>query len=129
MLQYDVFYNDQKVGNVEILTEGLYYRIRCQCDVFTDAVCKLAVASKKGSKEIGVLVPNGRYMGLIKKVAIKSIGKEIDRFLVYQKAADRKRIVVPVELSKPFSYISQLADAKLLKNIDNNEIQLSISQE
>ena len=64
---YPVYHEGQKIGTVERIREGLYYRIRCHCRVADEEIHRLYADGEK----IGVLIPDRGEWILETKVAAK----------------------------------------------------------
>ena len=67
--KYEVIYEGQAVGNVELIREGLYYRVICRCRVGDGEIHRLYAENEK----LGVLIPDGDLLVLKTKVAAKRL--------------------------------------------------------
>lgn len=105
MLQnYDVTYDGQTVGRVELEREGLYYRLSCRCRVNDRGIHRLYAAGER----IGVLIPDGGELVLETKVAAKRL-KEGGGFSLEEK----RETFIPIHPGEAFGHLGKLRLAKL----------------
>lgn len=115
-MDYCVYAGKQAVGKVQVLRQGLYYRIICRCNITGSAVNRLWVSCGGKQENLGVLVPVGDGFGLDRKFPVKRLGEGEMTFSLGQKQEDRPEgTFVPIYPEEPFSYIERLKDAYLVK--------------
>lgn len=111
MACYQVFLKNKIVGEVEVTSEGLYYRFLCKCALPTKSAYRLSVAVSEQQYDLGICVPDGSVSTVDKRVAIKKFPKGEMRFWVSCNA-DTSEGIQLTEM-KPFPYIKLLLGAKL----------------
>ena len=105
MLQnYDVTFDGQSVGRVELEREGLYYRLSCRCRVQDNEIHRLYV----GREKLGVLIPQGGELVLETKVAAKRL-KEGCVFSL----DETRGTFIPIHPGEAFGHLGKLRLAKL----------------
>lgn len=103
--KYEVTYEGQAVGTVELTREGLYYRVYCRCRVPDNAIHRLYA----GGEKIGVLMPDRGELVLDTKVAAKRL-MDGSAF-----SLDESRLeFIPIRPGEPFSHLDKIREAKLL---------------
>lgn len=112
---YEVSFGNQKVGKVQVLRQGLYYRFICHCRLTGDVVCRLAVRCGDKQEKLGVLVPSGDGFCLDKKIPVKRLGEGRMEFYLGPNHDSVMGKFVPIYPEEPFSYIERLKDAFLVR--------------
>ena len=112
-MQYEIMLGDKAVGKAEVYREGLYYRIRCRCELSGETVCRVAVRCGDRTESLGILVPEGRKFGLQTRIPVKKIGEGPLSFAAVPKHGPVEGRFVPLSPEEPFRYISKLKDAYL----------------
>lgn len=112
---YEIFFGKDKVGKVQVLREGLYYRFICRCRLTGDVVCRLAVRCGEKQENLGVVVPMGDGFGLDKKLPVKRLGEGEMEFFLGPKHDRVMGKFVPIRPEEPFAYISRLKTSFLVR--------------
>ncbi len=102
--KYDVIWNGQSVGTVEIKREGLYYRIFCRCNPVDGEIHRLYVDWDK----LGVLIPERGALVLETRVAAKRL-KAGGVFTL----DGMNETFLPICAGEPFVHLDKLRKAKL----------------
>lgn len=102
--QYDVIWNGQPVGKVELKREGLYYRIFCRCNPVDGEIHRLYVDWDK----LGVLVPEMGALVLETRVAAKRLKAGCVFTL-----DGKHETFLPIRAGEPFMHLDKLRTAKL----------------
>lgn len=110
---YDVYLGDKPIGKAYVTREGLYYRIRCRCQLSGEVICKLTVTCDKHQENLGVLVPMEGDFGLETRIAAKRLGEGEPRFRVMPRHEELRGKFIPLAPEEPFRYITRLKDAYL----------------
>lgn len=71
MEEYAVMRERIPVGKVQILRQGLYYRLTCRYQLPSGEMCRLIVRWAGGCENIGIPVPEGDGFSLVKKIPVK----------------------------------------------------------
>lgn len=110
---YEVYFGSELAGKVQLLRQGLYYRVICRCRISGDQVYRLYAVLKDKRENLGVLVPEGDSFFLDKKIPVKRIGEGIPRFSVSSGEVSQRGKFVPICPEEPFLYIDRLKNAFL----------------
>jgi hypothetical protein len=111
---YEIYLGQDAVGTVRVMQEGLYYRFLCRCELSGDVVYRVMVSCGTHQENLGVLVPMNGVFYIDKKVPLKHLGKGKLEFRLLPKHPELEHFV-PLGPEEPFSYISRLKNAYLLK--------------
>ena len=117
---------DKTVGLVKLRREGLYWRIRCRCQLSGDMLCRVLVRCGKREESLGILVPEGSDFVLDTRIPVKKIGEGPLSFSAVPKHGPVEGRFVPLSPEEPFRYISKLKDAYLEKR--NGKIGVVIKE-
>lgn len=101
---YDVTLNDQKVGQVTVSKEGLYYKFSCSVKLPENSRYRLAACCERGAIDLGVCIPT-----LCTKIPIKRFKKEKYRFILSEKKQNQG---TPVDKHQPFPCLNMLPYAR-----------------
>lgn len=110
---YRVEYHHRSVGKVQLIQQGLYYRVICRCECAGDEVLRLFAESESGRENLGVMLPEDGTLRLDRKVPAKQIPKGKLRFFLSAGAAKPEGNFIPICPQEPFAYIEALKDAFL----------------
>ena len=125
-MEYEVLFGKDRVGKVQVLREGLYYRFYCRCRISGDVVCRLAVRCGEKEENLGVVVPVGDGFGLDKRLPVKNLGEGEMTFFLMPKQERLEGKFIPIYPEEPFSYIARLKDAFLARQ--NGQIGVVIKE-
>ena len=114
MNTYSVYSAREKIGTAEVVQQGLYYRIRCLCNLSGNVPMRIIVKGDN-TVDLGLCVPIGKGFGLESSIPIKKIGKGELQFQVIPKH-ERQQHIEAISPEKPFSDITRLKDAYLVKS-------------
>ena len=112
---YVVTFGNRQCGKVQVLRQGLYYRFICRCRIHADVLCRLRVCCDGKQEELGVLAPVEGGFGLDRKIPVKHLGEGIPEFRLYAKGEEPEGTFVPIIPEEPFSYITKLKEAYLVR--------------
>lgn len=110
---YDIYYNEKPIGQGSIASQGLYYRIRCQCVLPKEDRYEVFVNSEDKEENLGLLIPYKGVYCLEKSIPMKRLGQGDITFFVREKDFKESGIFVPIEEGKPFSHMGKLRTARL----------------
>ena len=110
---YDIRRGGQVVGTATVEKQGLYYRIRCRCDISGEGMRRIVVTCGDAREDLGICVPTDGKFGLEKKLPCKRFTSGTPDFLLLPKYPDAKGKFVPVYPDEPFAYMARLKDAYL----------------
>ena len=110
---YEVKFGAEKVGKVQVLRQGLYFRFICHCKIPSDMVVKLVIRCGGKSDNIGVLIPFDEDFQLDKKYPVKKFSQGTPEFYLAPRHDTVNGKFVPIYPEEPFAYIARLKDAFL----------------
>lgn len=110
---FGVYLGNQLAGKVQILQQGLYYRVICRCNISGDIICRLLVRCEEKCENLGILIPEGDGFGLDTKIPVKRLGKGEMHFFLKPKHECPEGTFTAIYPEEPFSYISFLKTAFL----------------
>lgn len=110
---YSVYLAGEKIGTAEVMQQGMFYRIRCLCELSGSVPVRIIVAAENQA-DLGLCVPMKNGFGLECRIPIKRIGRGDLRFSAKPKHTKQEHLTV-VSPDEPFAYITKLKDAYLIK--------------
>lgn len=103
----------QRIGQAEVIRQGLYYHFTCRCRLSGEVICRLAAVCGDQMENLGVPVPeNGEFI-LRKKIPVSHLGGGQLRIRVIPKHAELTEQFIPISPEEPFRYLSRLKNAYL----------------
>lgn len=109
---YDVFWEGKAVGTASFEKEGLYWKIRCCCDIPDDVPYQVTL--KAGEEiDMGLLVREENGYCLTKRIAMKRIGDMQPSLMASPRRAKALEAFQPIISDEPFSYIEKIKNTKL----------------
>ena len=108
---YDIYLGDKTAGKAEVSRQGLYYRIRCQCHLSEESLCRVWM----GDVNLGVLIPEGQGFSLETKLPVKRVENKSIKFSVHPNRPVLTGRFIPIKPEEPFAYIERLKDAYLAR--------------
>ena len=123
---YKVYLGSIPVGKVQLIRQGLYYRIQCRCRIEGNLVYKLYAVIGNKRENLGVVIPDGDGFSLEKRIPVKRLGEEGADFILSTGAGLERGIFVPICPEEPFQYIERLKDAFL--ETENGRLGIRIQQ-
>jgi len=112
--EYAVCFGTERVGSASVSKEGLYYRIRCQCQLSGDVPCRITVSGERDA-DLGLCVPLGDHFGVETRIPIKRVGEGNLSFQVTPKHRETTEQFIPISPEEPFQYLARLKDAYLIR--------------
>lgn len=116
--EYCVLSGDASIGTACVKRCGLYYHIRCRCDLTGSAKYKVVLSCGDKQESLGLCVPVDGRFGLETHVPIKRIGEGEFTFRAVPKHAELQDRFEPVSEHEPFHYIARLGNAYLARRND-----------
>ena len=112
-MNYEVMLGKQPVGKVQVISQGLYCRIICRCQIPGDQIYRLYVVCGSHRENLGVPVPEGDGFLLDRKVPAKRLGTGPYSFVLSCGAGVPQGTFIPICPEEPFLYIDRLNHAFL----------------
>lgn len=110
---YDVYFMEQKAGQVTLKKEGLYWRINCRLQNIEKGYYRLNADNGSCIFDLGLCVPVSGGFGMNTRVSIKRIGEDNLRFFLKSGKSDKQDLFVPICAEEPFAYLQRLENAYL----------------
>lgn len=126
---YEVCYGDAVCGKVQLLRQGLYFRVICRCRYPGNQVLRLYALRDRNREMIGVVIPEGDGYVLDKKIPAKRLGSGTVRFLLSSGMGVPQGTFVPICPEEPFAYIERLKDAFLASEQGRVGIRIPLNPE
>ena len=111
MNEYKIMLGQEVVGQANVVRDGLYYHIRCECDLKTGIICRVVASNGDHNENLGILVPQSGIFTLTKSIPIKRLGGGSIDFRIIPKHDKREGKFIAVYPQEPFRYIRQLQNA------------------
>ena len=124
--KYEVFLGDKAVGTAQVLREGLYYRIRCRCNLSGDVLYRVLIRCDRVEESLGILVPKDGAFSVETRIPVKKIGEGKLSFSVVPRHKPLGEMFVPLFPEEPFRYIEKLKTAYLEKR--NGQVGIIIKE-
>ena len=106
--EYLVAYQGKTVGKVQVIQQGLYYRVICRCQVPQSPILRLYGVWEDKRENLGVVLPAEKGAALDKKILAKRFGQGQVQFQLCQGAGNLAGRFVPISPEEPFEYIERL---------------------
>ena len=114
-MDYSVLLGTKEAGKVQVLQEGLYYRISCRVRLSGSLMYRLAAVSDGRRENLGILAPVGDGYGLDRKIPCKRFSLTDLSFLLVPSHEPVAGKFVPISPEEPFSYLERLKDVYLTR--------------
>ena len=79
-MDYPIYKGQTQLGKVQLLKEGLYYKLCCRCRSPGDQIYRLTAAVGGKQISLGILAPIGDGFGLDRRIPIKHLGEGTPEF-------------------------------------------------
>ena len=109
---YDVFYEGEKVGNLHLQRNGLYYIINAECMVEQQGMFQLVMNLTDRSEEIGLMMPDKGRLILKKRIPVKRVGECLPYFSIKERNPCKEEVAV-IRPEQPFIFLHRLQEAYL----------------
>ena len=117
-MDYSVSVGTREAGKVQLLKEGLYYRISCRVRLCGSVMYRLVAVTEGRRENLGILSPMGEGFGLDRKVPCSHFPMEGLSFLLLPSHEPMEGKFVPISPEEPFQYLEKLKDAYLKRQND-----------
>lgn len=112
---FNVYYYEDKIGELVLEKTGLYWKITCRIDIQMPGFHRLAVRTEKGTIDLGTCVYYAGQLGMDKQISISEMGMNPERFWIKkeEKRINKKRIYISD--AEPFDHLKEILTAKYRK--------------
>lgn len=108
--EYQVTSLSVPVGTVNVTEEGLYLRFRCRCAVPEDQIYRLYAYCDNQRCDLGILIPDGGFFIIDKKIPKKIFTSDDFRFLILPKTENPNinfEIIEPEQPCRSLQYLQR----------------------
>ena len=96
-----------------MIRQGLYDQFFCRCKLSGEIVHRLVLKMGNQTENLGILVPNGAFFELTKKLPVSRVGKGPFRICAVPRHTQLDERFIPLIPDEPFSYLHRLNGAYL----------------
>ena len=111
-MQFPILFENQTVGEVQVILKGLYYQFLCKCSLPDKDIYRIVLFDGTKEQNLGICVPDGQVFGLTKKLPKKNVNGEQWQFRLHSKELDDSHKVSVTE-DTPFPMLDQIENASL----------------
>ena len=117
-MDYCVMQGKKQAGKVQLIQQGLYYRIFCRAELSGTIMYRLVAVTEEKRVNIGILAPESGGWSLNRKIPCSHFPGDIREFLLLPSHEPMEGKFVPIAPEEPFAYIEKLKDAYLARQND-----------
>lgn len=115
ILDYPVVLGNENVGKIQLVKEGLYYKICCRCRLKNNSMYRLLGIVGNHRENLGILIPVDGGFGLDCRIPVKHLGEGTMEFRIQPKHDSMvSGKFVPIRAEEPFAYLQQLKESFLV---------------
>lgn len=107
----NVLYNGRLIGEVVCYPDGLFYQIKCKCELITDDIYRLMVSDHNVVLSVGICMPQGDHLILNKRIPSKYLNGEVFEFWITP--SKKNTTFLPVDHNGTFTEFRSLENACL----------------
>lgn len=126
---FEIKMDGQRIGEVEMKKEGLYYRFQCRCQLVQPNICTITLFSNGKEHKLGICVPTGNDFCLNTRIPIKYIGEGPFAFFATVKSSAEQERFCPIDPAKGFSELALLENARLCMRNNQLGVQITVTQD
>lgn len=112
-VRYPIFLGQEQIGEAKVIRQGLYDQFFCRCKLSGEIVHRLVLKMGNQTENLGILVPNGAFFELTKKLPVSRVGKGPFRICAVPRHTQLDERFIPLIPDEPFSYLHRLNGAYL----------------
>ena len=117
-MDYSVSVGGKEAGKVQVVKDGLYYRVSCRAQLYGSVMYRLAAVTEGRRENLGILAPVGGGYGLDRKIPCSHLNLEGLEFLLLPSHEPMEGKFVPMSPEEPFQYLEKLKDVYLKRQND-----------
>ena len=106
MKTYPALWNQNRVGEVTLCQEGLYYRFRCRAQLPKEDIYRLQLGYNDVWLDCGVFIPKNNQFEVDKKFPSKQFPDDDFRFRIVTKKENEK--FIPIYEDMPFEALAKV---------------------
>lgn len=111
---YEVIRGNTVVGEIRLMEQGLYCKMKCNCTFHLPGIYRLHLECLGIDRNLGVLIPDGNRYSLETAIPTKYIDYDHPTFYISGMDQTSEDKIVSVDSDMPFSYIRNLEKARFV---------------
>lgn len=123
MKKYPIFFSEQQIGHAQIEKQGMFYKIRCFCNINNSQTNRIYIVCGSIKIDLGVCIPMEKGIGLTARMPSDQINIDSASFIMINTSQSKDELF-PVKEGVAFDQIHQLHRGRF--KLINNEAYISI---
>lgn len=108
LLERSIYWNGEIIGKAKINTEGLYYCIKCKCNLPDKDFYIINLCVGDSQISLGTYVPSNKEYGIVKRIPTKWIGDRNFQLSLCLKSPVIRQDKCLMSVGEPISFLSEL---------------------
>jgi len=110
--KYNVYWQNNIVGEVAVSKAGMFYEIHCHCESPSNGAYYLWIVWKNHSEKLGICASGQKGYGLKTKLSQKRVGECNPRFELREREPEQELIFIE-EITNPYPLLIKLPDLRI----------------
>lgn len=123
MMEYPIYYAGNRVGNAVLEKQGMFYKIRCHCDIQVDKLTKIQMNIEGDALDLGICLKCQNGIGLSTRINTKILEGKNPSFSVHTDD-ESEGILNPISENAPFAYLEYISQGKFIRKEEKTYILL-----
>lgn len=98
---FTVVFEGKPIGKLQLVKKGLYYGLDLRCRRQTGQILRAVARWEGGWENLGIPVPEGDGLRLVKRIPVKRMGEGPWEFLLFPADADIGKLLTPEKAESP----------------------------
>ena len=111
-MQYPIYYHNEEIGSATIHKKGMFYTVRCICDLPRGNVFKIQVRSDDIVTDLGICVPMETGIGMHVRLPAHLCA---DKMLSFTVIDQEEEVLYPIAEDTPFIHMIDLDNARFCR--------------
>lgn len=125
--RFEVYRENDCIGWANVMKEGLYYRICCNCRLNDSSIFRVVAICANYRQSLGILVPETSGFNLTARIPVKKIDVGTLHFQVEPLDDGEHITYTPISVNREVKCISHLEESRLFKQ--NGRLFLAIKND
>jgi hypothetical protein len=123
MVEFPIYYTGNRVGNAVLEKQGMFYKIRCHCNVQMDKPAKIRMTAEGITLDLGICLKCQNGIGLSTRINTKILEGKSPSFSLH---TDEEVEITLYSISEnaPFAYLEYISQGKFIRKEENAYILL-----
>ena len=113
---FPIYYWQKECGNATIEKQGLYCRIRCNCDLPAKGIYKVILEAPENSIHLGTVIKSADRYFIDTKIPSKYIPDNEIRFSIFCPSEKNDMEFFPIREDVPFPQLHMLEKARMRRS-------------